>query len=251
MLLLNAYILMSLVALTWIACDSGMIAIFELFQRDQHVVARDMGMYWSWALRHTWRCVVLLLLVASNATLASLLLAQNPFQLDAVGRTAVFGAMLIGSLVMIPWIFVADSLRRQRQFRSKATQLTRLVALVGAEPDLAQHLEPAGYDSDDSWTAWHPRLHNWHEDYWTGIVPVLYVRQREYPTIVVPLDWRVFLAWNLPAGIALPGRDLPFHGPGGSSFRVRSAYGLKYRPGWTVINADLYDEALEEAESRG
>jgi hypothetical protein len=154
--------------------------------------------------------------------------------------------MLIGSLATIPWIFLADYLRVQRRLRSKAAQLASLVALVTSGSDFAQELQPAGYDTDDSWTAWHPKQQHWQsQEYWSGIVPVAYVRQSKVPSIVVPFDWTLFLAWKLPAGSALPGLFLPFHGPGGSSFRVRSVQRLRHCPEWTVINAELYDESYD------
>jgi len=70
MFLLGAYILVTLVAMTWIASDSGTTGVRELFRRDLHVIAREMDVYWSWMLTHVCRTAVLLSLIAFNAELA-------------------------------------------------------------------------------------------------------------------------------------------------------------------------------------
>ena len=169
---------------------------------------------------------------------------QNPFGVGQFSRTIAFGTMLIGSLGLLSFPHVVAQVRFRRRLFLKASELSKLASLWASEDEALRQLESADYHTDGGWTAWHPHESNWQQDKcWAGIVPVVYLRREPVSSLIVPVDWEYFLAWNLPIETVIRGHCLPVHGPGQTTFNIDAAYELKGRPGWSVIRAQLEIEA--------
>lgn len=240
MLLLGSFILATLVALVWVTSDTHAASAFEIFWRNHHTTARQMDKYWEWLFYSLWRCLLLFTLIALSIMTAWRMWAQNPFELGPLVRGFCLVSMLAGSLTMIAWPYLSAHLRFRGHLYSKAAELSELIAIVTSETEVSHELEHAEYNTSDGWTAWHPREEKWHaNDYWTGVIPVVYLLKETASSVIVPVDWEHFLAWKLPTGCALPGLRLPVCGPGETAFLVNAVHELRGRPGWSVITTDM------------
>jgi hypothetical protein len=154
--------------------------------------------------------------------------------------SAVFAIMLIGSLAIIPLPYLAAYVRILRYMYSKAEDLSELVSNVTSDTEFWRHMEPAEYVVSNGWTAWHPRGDDWcTNELWSDIVPVAYFRKGTENSLVIPIDWEHFLAWNIPPVCFVPGQCLPFHGPDTSTFTIKRVSRLIGRQHWSVVRADL------------
>ena len=245
MIPLFCYLAIAVVAVTWCMSDTNATGAYEVLRRSLHATAHDMGAYGEWLSYSLPRCVVLFTLVGLSTGASFLLLQQNPFGLGQLLRTILFATMLIGSLGLLLLPYVCARVRFRRYLVSKAAEFSKLASLCQSEEETLRQLEPANYHTDDKWTAWHPKMNIWKQDEcWADIVPVVYLRREPVPSLIVPVDWQHFLAWNFPSESCIPGQCLPVHGPGVATFSINATYKLPGRPGWSVVSAALDVDAV-------
>ena len=244
MLILGLYVLVILVALSWVALDNNATSAFEIFNRHLHPTARQMGMYWEWAFGSLARVIFLATLVMLGIVASTWMQQQNPWGFGWIVRNTIFGFMLCSSLALFAMPRLSVHLRLKRFLYFKAAELAELVSIISSEEGVRQHLEPAEldvFDGVDGWTAWHPCEDEWNEDpIWVGLTPVIYLHQNAGPSLIVPVDFEHFLAWQLPAGSVAPGNLMPIC----PHFSVKMVYDLRGRDGWSVVQADM---ELEDA----
>ena len=236
---LVAYVLFTLLTLSWIAWDAETIYVFDVFGKNLHYVWAESGKRWTYLFSYGWRLAAICALIASNAAFSFLLFTRNATQIGRGLSFVVLGIMLAGSFVAIPWIYVAQRWRWRKRLRRTASQLLGVINRVTASQGFGQLLQPADYRTREPWTAWHPRPDEWTQPCWSDIVPVAFFENQSIHSAVFCMDWRTFLAWRIPACWTEENRDLPFQGPDGCSFRVRAVRKLGGCPGWSVIRTEL------------
>lgn len=252
--LLVAYIMATLLALIWIAWDAETIYVLDVFGRNLHYVWSESGRRWRYLFTYGWRLGVACSLVLVNGVLSCQFYRDNPFQLGASMHFIALAVMLFGSFAAIPWIYIANGLRCQGRIRRTALQLSDFVERISADPGLAQTMERAEYATEPPWTAWHPTMEDWQSDegrhLWSNVLPVVYVRTDSVRSALFPVDWEAFLAWNASADLGRINSVLPVHGPGDSSFSVRSVQQLRGCPNWSLVRVEMQSE-LDAAHDRG
>jgi hypothetical protein len=255
MSLLDVYILLTLLALLWIAYDVETIYIFDVFGKNFHYVWFDSGQRWTHLFTYGWRLAVICTFVLLNGVLSYRFYAANPFQLGPSLHVIVAAIMLVASFAAIPWIYVAHRLRWQRRIHWTASQLSEFITRITAAPDLEHTLQRADYDTDAPWTAWHPNQKDWQSDadrdLWSGLVPVVYVRNAPPRAALFPIDWEMFLAWNVPIEVSEVNKNLPIHGPCDSSFCVESVKQVRGCPNWSLITTEIQSELDAAFEHSG
>ena len=250
MSLLVAYILLMLLAVLWIAWDFETFFIFDVFGKNFHYVWFDSGQRWTHLFTYGWRLAGLCTLVLLNGVLSYRFYAANPFQLGPSSHFIWFAIMLTASFAAIPWIYMAHRLRWQRQIRWTALQLSDFAKRITTDPEFIQTMQQADYATDEPWTAWHPKQQDRQSDenkqLWSGLVPVVYVRNDASRSALFPVDWEMFLAWNASVQLTRIKSDLPIRGPFDSSFRVKSVQQLRGYPNWRLISTEM-DSKLDAA----
>jgi hypothetical protein len=237
MSLLWLYILVFLGALIWLGVDKNATGAFEFVRRNLHTTARDMGMYSEWVRYSLGRLVFLTILVILNVTLSAWTFATNPLDFGLAPRGTMLAAMLAGSLALVALPFLAARLRFLQFVYSKTAQLAELVAVANSGSEVQHHLDVAKYETRCGWTAWHPKQQDFERNpLWSEMVPVIFLLQGIRPSVVVPIDFTYFLAWNLP-GEVQPGEPLPCWG----NFLVETVHKIPWRSGWSVVCAEMDD----------
>jgi len=241
MLILGAYLLLVLIALSWVALDNNATAAFEILNSCLHRTARDMGMYWKWLLQSLLRAALLITLVVTGVVAAAWILQQNPWGLGWLGKASLFAVMLTCSLALFALPHLSAYLRLKRFLSFKAAELVKLVSIVSSEEGVRQHLVQADlgvFGGVDGWTAWHPREEGWNEEpFWSGLDPVVYLHQDAEVSFIVPVHMAssYFLAWNLPSGSVTPGNLMPIS----PRCATKAVSDLRGRKGWSVVHAEF------------
>ena len=251
MTLLVAYMLLTLLVLSWIVWDAETVYVFDVFGKSFYYVWVESGKRWTCLSSYGWRLLTLCTVIVSNAALSFLFFMRNAAQLGTGMCIIVLGIMLAGSFVPIPWIYLANRLRWQRSLRSTASQPLGFINRVNANRNIGQFLEPADYSTREPWTAWHPSREEWTQPYWSDIVPVAYFQNPAIQSAVFCTDFDTFLGWKIPACLIDVNSDLPFHGPNDCSFRVRGVKPLGGYPDWSVISVDYQSEPIDVGDGRG
>lgn len=194
---------------------------FEFLRETNRQTARDMGLYQQFARDNLLRLALLMILASVCVVTALAMLVNNPFNLEQFSRGGVLTAMMSFSIVLagLPRIYLhfCDC---PRFVYSKTAHFSDLLRVAESETETQRQLVDAGYATQGGWTAWHPNQHDFdHNSLWCGLVPVAYLWRGGHPSVVVPVDYRCFLAWNLPADVKI-GKELPFTGPCDSKFFV-------------------------------
>ncbi len=239
MSLLIAYILLLLSAVLWIAWDAEIFGIFDVFGKSFHYVWFEYPKRWTCLFSHGLRLAALCVLIALNAILSFRFSIGSSAQLSGGMSFVVLLFMLAGSFAVIPWIYLAHRLRWQTRLRRTASQLFGLINRVIANGGSAQLLERADYNTDEPWKAWHPSREEWRQPCWSDIVPVAYFQNDSIRSAVFCVDWETFLGWKVSASLTEVNNDLPLHGPGDCSFRIRAVQRLRGCPDWSVIKVQL------------
>ena len=245
MFYLSLYSLAFLIALVWAWTDRDAPEAFNFLRRTARQTARDMGLYQQYARDNLLRLALLTILESVCVVTALAMFVNNPFNLERLSRGGVLTAMFAFSIVLsgLPRLFAF--LRFQRFVSSKTAHLADLLRVIKSETELQSHLVDAGYATQGGWTAWHPNQHDFdHNSLWCGLVPVAYLWRGDRPSVVVPVDFRCFLAWSFPADLKA-GEELPFTGPGDTRYFVTRMRKVVGRSGWSIIYADM---ELDEAE---
>lgn len=249
MLALGLYLLGTLIAISWVVLDDNAVAAFEIFNRCLHSTARHMGIYWKWLVQTFLRAALLLSCVISGVVAATWIWQRNPWDLPWLGKTFVFAAMLVCSIAISAMPHLTAYFRLRHFLHFKAAELTNLALNLSSSEGVRQHLEPAdnrAFRGVEGWTAWHPRQERWHEEAcWTGLVPLAYLHQDQQTSLIVPVDFEYFLAWNLPQGSVLPGKLMPIY----PRCYVKAVRDLPGYEGWSVVRADMeIEEAIGQRE---
>ncbi len=237
---LVAHVSLTLLAYVWIAWDAETAYIFDAFGRSFYWIWHESGKRWRYLLTYGWRLAVLASVILVGILFAWRFFTADPLQIDRAGRILTLTLMLAASLSLMPWIHLAARNRWLLGVRSAARQLTDLVERVTADDEFLHSLNPAPYETQQPWTAWHPSQ----DQYSSGlfpkeIVPVVYVCREAVRSVLLPIDWQTFLAWSIPKELRPPGSDLPFQGPFESSFRVKSIRNLRGCPGWCLVKTEM------------
>lgn len=244
--LLVAYIVLTFLVVLWIAWDSETICIFDVFGKSFHYVWFDSGKRWTFLFAYGWRLAVVCTVVLVNTGLCYRLYAANPFQLGAPIHALAFAIMFAGSFTAIPWIYMAERIRWRRQVHRAALRLTELAKRMTTDQDYVQTLQRADYATEEPWTAWHPNDHEWQTEegkqFWSDLLPVVYVRDDSHGAVVFPIDFESFLGWNIPGELGRVDSELPFRGPFDASFRVKSVWPLRGCSGWCLIRTEMRSE---------
>ncbi len=239
MLCLGLYLIVTLIALSWVMLDHNARAAFEVFEWSLHSTAREMGMYREWLLQSLIRAVLLISFVIIGIVAATWMLLQNPWNLEWLGRASLFAAMITFSIATLVMPHLSAHVRLWRFLNFKATELSDLVSVLSTNEGVYCSLEPAEqgvFDGADGWTAWHPRAEEWKENpLWSGLVPVVYLYQSTATSLIVPVDFEHFLAWKLPDGGIMPGKLMPFW----PSCLVKAVRRLRGCEGWSIVHAEL------------
>lgn len=242
---LSLYSLAFLIALLWAWTDRDAAEAFDFLRRTTRQTARDMGLYQQFARDNLLRLALLTILASVCVVTALAMFVNNPFNLEQLIRGGVLTAMLAGAIAIFRLPHLLAFLRFQRFVYSKTARLADLLRVTESETEIHRQLVDAGYATQGGWTAWHPNQHDFdHNSLWRGLVPVAYLWRGSRPSVVVPVDYRCFLAWNLPADLKA-GEELPFTGPGDTRFFVTAMRKLVGRFGWSIIYADM---EVDEAE---
>jgi len=189
-----------------------------------------------------WRfCVVIATICAALwFALDAIVLHGN----DTTSSTKIVWSMLAALAVgMFPWRFAVVAIQNRRETDSRVNQVTEAALRVASTRGMDTTLVPAGYENADDWTAWHPS----HAEFasgdktsiWNRVVPVFYTSPTHPGTVVIPIDWENFAVWGPIPALPKTGEHLPFHGPGNSSFRLRS---VRYPKGCPACSVLLYAE---------
>lgn len=245
MTFLSLYAFAILGALLWVFMDRDAAEAFQFLRSTTRATARDMGLYRQFARDNLLRLALLTILASVGVATALAMFANNPFNLEHVSRGILLAIMLAGAIALFRLPFLFGYLRFQRFVYSKTASLADLLRVAESATEIHRHLDDAGYATQGGWTAWHPNQHDFdHNSLWSGIVPVAYLRQGSRPSVVVPVDFCRFLAWNFPADLKV-GEELPFTGPGDTRFFATAMRKLRGRFGWSIIYADM---EVDEAE---
>jgi hypothetical protein len=218
--------------LVWIAVDADTAYIFDVFGKNFNYVWHQSGRRWKYTFMYGWRLIALLLLISACAYLAWLWassLSWTPASLT------VFAVMTAMGICLVPWIKIASRLRFQRKLRSTAVALTPVAQQLAATADISSVLDEARYATAPNWSAWHPKS----AKDWPVVVPVAYVHAPPSATVLFPLDWECFLAWNLLDQLPTLGSALPFHGPCDSTFLLRRVTPLRGVDNWSLVYAEF------------
>lgn len=238
---LPLHLLVALITLFWIVLDKNAIAAFEISKWHLHGTARDMGIYWEWFLQSVLRAALLISCVVGGAAVSVLMLQQNAWGLGWAARTSLFAVMLACSIALFAMPHVAAHIRLRRFLYQKATELIRLASMLSTDDGICRRLESVSQGTEafggvDGWSAWHPRHEEWSEEsFWSGLVLVVYLNRDGETSLIFPVDFGHFLAWNLPDGSVTPGELMPIR-PRCIATEVRELQGLN---GWSVVRADL------------
>jgi hypothetical protein len=230
---LVGYFLLSVTGVLWIALDAETAYIFDVFGKNIDFMWRHSGQRWKFTFMYGWRLLALVLLIGVCIYLAWPL----AFAVSNARGTAII--VLVGLALipfsLLPWIYIANGIRFRRTLRNTARQLTPIVNELAAASDISTILDKADYRLDPPWSAWHPK----DVDDWPQVVPVAYVRTEPTPTVVFPYDWETFLAWNLGDQLSNSGTNLPFNGPGETTFKLRCITPLVGVPEWSLVYAEM------------
>ncbi len=250
--LLIAYALLTLLAMLWIAKDVETIYIFDVFGKSFHYVWFESGQRWTHVFTYGWRLIALCSFLLLNALLSYRICADNAFDVRPAVQLVLFAVMLSVSILPVPWIYVAHRLRWQRMIRATAIRLAGIVERTTVDSDLSQAFDPAVYKTEEPWTAWHPKQGEWKANkLWDGLVPVVYLHNGPDRSALFPIDWEIFLAWNIPGNCVRINSDLLVHGALESSFRVESVEELRGCPNWWLVRTEMRTELDTVIEDRG
>lgn len=242
MVALIVYIAAIAVAYVWIAADHGTEEVFVVYGRA-FPVALQMR---AWAvLRDLGVRLVLLIAIVFVACFMAL---SVPLPLISCVPVVILRvAMLSVALCVLPFTRLMPVWRRRQAVLRTLTRLTPFAEGL-SNGDISEQHQPADYQVDEEWTAWHPKTELWREAstdayWWNGIVivPVLYASKPDPRQLVFPFDFRTFLVWNGPLVIPEGACTLPFTGPGGTRFRYRSQRQCKKMEMWWLLQADMVD----------
>lgn len=241
------YVLVILIALIWAGVDKHAPGTFEFLRRNNRASARQMGMYLEFTRYSLGRLAFLTTLVTLNIAVTFWMFAKNPFGSGQATRWTMLAAMLAGSLGMLALPSLAARFRFLQLLYSKTAQLTGLVAIAKSESDVGNNFDVAAYDTLSGWTAWHPKQQEFQGNtLWSGMIPAIYLRQGIQPVVVIPIDFKYFLAWKFPYEVR-PGEWLPFSGPGQTKFLVKTIHNIPGRRGWSVVRTEMNELDVELA----
>lgn len=130
MLTLGLFVLVTLVAASWVMYDNNAVAAFEIFRRYHHRAARDMGMYWVWLLQCVLRATLLFSCVTVGALAAIWMLQQNPWDLSWFGGASLFAAMLACLITLLALPCLSAYVRLRWVLSFKAAELTGFVSIL-------------------------------------------------------------------------------------------------------------------------
>lgn len=241
MLVLYSYSLVLCSAAAWSLLDRDSNAAYEFLRSRSHATARDMGLYSEWLKYSLTRFSLLAVHVAVALAAAISMSTQNQFELRTPAQIGASCALVAGALLLFTLPDIAARIRFARFLNKTAGQLAASLINAACEGGQREDLEPARYDAQEGWSAWHPKDEYWKSDrLWSVVVPVVYLRCAAGGSLALPIDWVHFLFWKRPIEIER-GEYLPFRGPGGTSFRVERIHGVIGRPEWSVVQADMSD----------
>lgn len=235
------YLAAFVAAIIWVTLDKYASGTFEIFSKNLHQCARAMGKYSEWLRYCLGRGALLLTLVviSISATLGTFF--TNPMELGVSGQWMLLAAMLAGTALLIALPRITDRLRLMNLIYWATSAVSTQFSLSNWQSAIQETWDIADYETSQNWCAWHPRQEEFDSvTIWRYLVPVIYLKQDEQPSLVVPYMWEYFLAWNWPGEVRVE-EPLPFTGPGDARFLVKSSRQLPRRPGWTVIHAEMED----------
>lgn len=253
MSLLITHLLLTLSAVLWIARDAETAYIFEAFCGESfHYGWYESPKRWNYVFTYGWRLVLLCSFTGIIVIVSCRFFASNPLQLGRATLVGVFALLLVGAFAPIPWINLAHRLRLEQRLRTTALRLTNIIDRVAAKCDLPESLRRADYSCDESWSGWHPKTDEMQSNqWWEGILPIVYVWNESITSAVFPVDFETWLAWNVPARLFQINSEFPFHGPHHLSFRVKSRRELRGLSHWTVIETKIESEPVAGMDDRG
>jgi len=220
---LTTLLIVVAVLYVWIVRDSWMQEAFVVYGRSFRLAVQMKA--WDILYRCGWRFFVVIVTICATLWLAydAIVLNENASTSTTKIASGMLAALAVG---MIPWRFAVVAYQRRLEIDSLINQITEAALRVAETRDMDTTLVPAGYENADDWTAWHPS----HAEFasgdetsiWNRVVPVFYTSPTHPGTVVIPIDWENFAVWGPIPALPKVGEHLPFHGPGDSSFRLRS-----------------------------
>jgi hypothetical protein len=235
------YCFLIVLAFAWIYRDSGTEDVFIVYGSQFRTACQMKA--WSAFVVCGWRLLLLLTLAGACLWLAIRVMAQNSFGLSPFLLYAVVGAMVIAVGFLFPWISLSRRKRFNQLLASAAEKLTPIAVKFTEEPDPSREYQPAGYQTDGSWMAWHPKDELWQrpemQATWFRIVPVVYATTSVPRTLAIPATWDSFLIWGDPTSWARSGELLPFTGPGGTRVMAGRIRRWAYQGKWSLLHTTM------------
>lgn len=244
MISLLAFCCLIVLALAWIYFDSGTEDVFLVYG-SQFRTACEMKA-WSVFVACGWRLLAFLAMATACLWLTIRVTSQNPFGVPPFLLYAMAGAMIATVGFLFLWISLCRRQRVNRFVRSAAERLMQVAVKFAEESDVPAEYRPADYQTDGNWLAWHPKDAIWQapetKATWFRIVPVVYATPSVPRTLVIPVDWKIFLIWGDATSSVRPGELLPFRGPHGVRFTAGRVRRLAHQGKWSVLRATMMDD---------
>ncbi|TWT51473.1 hypothetical protein Pla22_42510 [Rubripirellula amarantea] len=242
-----------IVCYIWIACDPWMQEAFLVYGRA-FCAAIEMKA-WGIMFRCGWRLLVVLTVIVSVLGFAADAVLIDP---GDITRPLAFAwaTLVVFAVALLPWPFVIAAYRYRREIDGFVDELSPIAVRIAGTTDLDDTFDPAHYENDGDWIAWHPSTSEFNaadkDSVWRRIAPVFYTSPSHPGSVVFAIDWSSFAVWgNLPP---LPpvGCYLSFRGPGSTKFRHLSSRRSKTQANCWVIRADMdmHQEAGNQAVHR-
>jgi hypothetical protein len=239
-----AYCCLIVLAFAWIYRDSGTEDVFIVYGRQFRTACQMKA--WSALVVCGWRLLLLLTLAAACLWLAIRVMSQNSFGLSPFFLYAVAGSMVLAVGFLFPWISLCRRQRVNRFLASAADRLTPICVKFTEEADPSREYQPAAYQTDGSWQAWHPKEELWQKPEtqatWLRIAPVVYTTPGVPRTLAIPATWEIFLIWGDATSWARPGELLPFAGPDGTRFVAGRIRRLAHQGKWSILRTTMLSD---------
>lgn len=239
---LIAYVVLSLIAMIWIARDEETSRVFHIFGNGFSYVWFESGQRWAYLFKYGWRLAVLCLLVVLNGVLSIQYYRENAWGFSPTAQLGFSLSMLACSLVPIPWIYGSSQLRWTRRLDSIIRRLDLFVNNDTDWSELESNLQPAAYNTLGCWTAWHPNTEAWQKSWlWNDLLPVMYIQNSSSRSALFTIDWKTFLAWKVSEEDLQVNGQLPVHGALDSTFRVKSKTVVNDLANWCLIKTEFIE----------
>jgi hypothetical protein len=239
-----AYCCLIVLALAWIYRDSGTEDVFIVYG-SQFRNACEMKA-WAALVACGWRLLLFLILATACLWLTIRTASQNPFGVSPFVLHGLAGLMAAAVGFFFPWISLCRRQRINRFLASAAEKLTPIALKFAENDDPSGEYQPAAYQTDGSWLAWHPKDELWQKPEtqatWFRIAPVVYATASVPRTLAIPATWEIFLIWGDPSSWARSGELLPFTGPGGTRFMAGRIRRLAHQGKWSILRTTMLSD---------